>query len=184
MDVGTRGQRKRKVILYIAMSLDGYIADRQGGVDWLDQASHGEEDSGYEDFIQTVDTVLMGYRTYHQVTTQLSPDQWPYEGLTAYVLTHRHLSDPKDIHFVNGPLDQLLDRLRGEEGKDIWLCGGAELVRQTAETDQIDQIRLTILPVLLGGGVRLFGEGEESRFPHLTGCRRRGGMVECIYDRR
>ena len=54
----------RKVILYIAVSLDGFIADRQGGVDWLEQASKGEEDSGYDEFIQKVDTVLMGYKTY------------------------------------------------------------------------------------------------------------------------
>ena len=59
-----------------------------------------------------------------------------------------------------------------------------EMVRQAAEADQIDQIRLTILPVLLGGGIRLFGEREESTFLHLTDCCRRGEMVECIYDRR
>ena len=174
----------RKVILYIAVSLDGFIADRQGGVDWLEQASMGEENSGYDEFIQKVDTVLMGYKTYHQVTTQLSPDQWPYQGLTTYVLTHRHLDDQKGIHFFNGPLDQLLDCLKEEKGKNIWLCGGAELVRQAAEAGQIDQIRLTILPVLLGGGIRLFGEREESTFLHLTDCCRRGEMVECIYDRR
>ena len=105
----------RKVILYIAVSLDGFIADRQGGVDWLERASNGEEDSGYDEFIQKVDTVLMGYKTYHQVTTQLSPDQWPYQGLTTYVLTHRHLDDQKGIHFFNGPLDQLLDCLKEED---------------------------------------------------------------------
>ena len=59
-----------------------------------------------------------------------------------------------------------------------------EMVRQAAEAGQIDQIRLTILPVLLGGGFRLFGEREESTFLHLTDCCRRGEMVECIYDRR
>lgn len=74
--------------------------------------------------------------------------------------------------------------MKEEKGKNIWLCGGAELVRQAAEADQIDQIRLTILPVLLGGGIRLFGEREESTFLHLTDCCRRGEMVECIYDRR
>ena len=92
----------RKVILYIAVSLDGFIADRQGGVDWLERASNGEEDSGYDEFIQKVDTVLMGYKTYHQVTTQLSPDQWPYQGLTTYVLTHRHLDVKKASIFLTG----------------------------------------------------------------------------------
>ena len=73
----------REVILYIAMSLDGYIADAQGGVDWL--GGHGEPEEGMESYsrlLQRIDTVVMGWNTYHQVTTQLSPDRWVYEGCT------------------------------------------------------------------------------------------------------
>ena len=82
----------REVILYIAMSLDGYIADAQGGVDWL--GGHGEPEEGMESYsrlLQRIDTVVMGWNTYHQVTTQLSPDRWVYEGLHTYVITHRPL---------------------------------------------------------------------------------------------
>ena len=82
----------REVILYIAMSLDGYIADAQGGVDWL--GGHGEPEEGMESYsrlLQRIDTVVMGWNTYHQVTTQLSPDRWVYEGLHTYVVTHRPL---------------------------------------------------------------------------------------------
>ena len=80
----------RKVILYIAMSLDGYIADKNGGVDWLSgQGAEGAEEGTYSEFIKGIDTVVMGWNTYVQVKTELSPEIWPYEELTSYVITHR-----------------------------------------------------------------------------------------------
>ena len=92
----------RKVILYIAISLDGYVADNNGSVDWLggvdvDYAG----DYGYDDFIANVDTVVMGGRTYRQVVQELSPNVWPYAGLQSYVLTRQPLPDKNEIHFVN-----------------------------------------------------------------------------------
>ena len=72
----------RSVILYIAMSLDGYIADREGGVDWLAGQEPGQDmPDSYSTLLERIDTVLLGWNTYHQLTTQLSPEQWPYEGL-------------------------------------------------------------------------------------------------------
>lgn len=92
----------RKVSLFIAMSLDGYIADKKGGVDWLNgQDSGTETEDGYSTFIQDVDTVLMGWNTYHQIVTQLSPDQWVYPDQTSYVFTHRQL--PLPITFIFPP---------------------------------------------------------------------------------
>ena len=82
----------RNVILYIAMSLDGYLADANGGVAWLDgDGSDSLHPGSYEAFSETVDTVLMGYRTYRQIVTELSPETWPYCGKTTYVWTHREL---------------------------------------------------------------------------------------------
>ena len=91
----------REVILYIAMSLDGYIADAQGGVDWL--GGHGEPEEGMESYsrlLQRIDTVVMGWNTYHQVTTELSPERWVYEGLHTYVITHRPLPAAPGITFT------------------------------------------------------------------------------------
>ena len=71
----------RSIILYIAMSLDGYIADREGGVDWLAGQEPGQDmPDSYSTLLERIDTVLLGWNTYHQLTTQLSPEQWPYEG--------------------------------------------------------------------------------------------------------
>lgn len=99
----------RRIVLYIAMSLDGYLADPAGDVDWLTgQDPSWEGDGGYSDFVRTVDTVILGRRTYDQITTQLSPSAWPYEGLSAWVLTHRDAPEPEgDIHFTDLSLDRL-----------------------------------------------------------------------------
>lgn len=174
----------RKVILYISLSLDGYIADREGGVDWLggtDPAYQG--DYGYGDFVQGVDTVVMGCRTYEQIITQLSPGEWPYGGMAAYVLTHRRMEDTREVRFYNGPLAALLARLKGEPGRDVWLCGGAELARQAMEDGLVDEYHLTIMPVLLGDGVRLFPQGLPGQRLSLSAVRTENGVVDCIYQK-
>ena len=112
----------RKVVLYIAMSLDGYIADKQGGVSWLsgqDASVESQNDGGYGTFVSTIDSVVMGYTTYHQVVTELAPDAWPYTGLNSYVLTHRQVSSTEDVTFVNQPVTDLIKQLRQQTGKAI-----------------------------------------------------------------
>ena len=79
----------KKVTVFIAMSLDGYIADSKGNVDWL--AGQGNDDDNidsYSEFAKEIDTVVMGWNTYHQIVTELSPDEWVYSDFTAYVITH------------------------------------------------------------------------------------------------
>ena len=176
----------RRIVLYIAMSLDGYLADSAGGVDWLTgQDPAWEGDGGYSDFVQTVDTVIMGRRTYDQITTQLSPGAWPYEGLSAWVLTHRSAPAAEgDIHFTDQSLDRLAARLQSLPGRDIWLCGGADLVRQALELDLIDELRLTIIPTLLGAGVPLFRGLKGQKRLELVSHRDENGMVEWTYRRR
>lgn len=75
----------RKIILYIAMSLDGKIADENGNVNWLVGDDIHDTSSTYDNFIQNIDTVIMGYNTYHQVVTELSPDTWVYKELKTFV---------------------------------------------------------------------------------------------------
>lgn len=131
-----------KTILYIAMSLDGFIADRQDGVDWLDsQAPADDAPSSYPNFIQTVDTVLMGRNTYDQVIQVLSPGHWPYTGLHTFVLTHRPAVRQPGVQFVDEDAPHLLARLRAQAGKDIWVCGGAALAQDCIRADCIDQYR-------------------------------------------
>lgn len=175
----------RKISLFIAMSLDGYIADSKGGVDWLNGQGNDEEDiDTYSEFIKTIDTILMGWNTYHQIVTELSPNEWVYNGATTYVITHKeHISSEK-IRFVNTDPVGLVKRLKGEDGKDVWICGGANLVQQFVNEDLIDRYHITVVPVLLGSGIRLFENGKDKIYLRLLDTQSYNGMTELIYERR
>lgn len=175
----------RKVTLFIAMSLDGYIADSQGKVEWLEgQGEDTENVDSYSEFIKEIDTVIMGWNTYHQIVTELSPDRWAYEELTTYVITHREGNPTEKIRFTDTKPAVLVKRLRQEKGKGIWICGGANVVQQLMEEDMIDCYYITVLPTLLGSGIRLFGEGREERKLKLLNTRVYNGMTELVYVRR
>ena len=174
----------RKAVLYIALSLDGFIADSAGGVGWLHGHDPGLEEGSYGEFAATVDTVIMGRRTYDQVRGELSPGAWPYEGMDCYVLTHRPADGaPEGVAFTDEAPDKLLRRLRALPGRDIWICGGAETAMQLLRAGEIDVLRLSLIPTLLGGGHRLFGPpGREQRLRFL-GCRAINGIAELTYVR-
>jgi dihydrofolate reductase len=175
----------RKVILYIAMSLDGYIADQDGGVGWLvGDGSDSADPGSYDEFIQTVDTVIMGHTTYHQIMTELSPEKWPYSGKTSYVITHNKLEPSEEVIFIDLKLDALIPALMNEEGKDIWICGGASIVNQLVASDLIDRYWITIIPTLLGRGISLFAHHEKEIPLKLVATRSYNGMTDLLYERR
>lgn len=176
----------REIHLFIAMSLDGCIADPQGGVDWL--RGQGEPTAADPDpygvFIQGIDTVLMGWNTYHQIVTQLSPDAWPYPDQTTYVFTHRDCPDAPGLRFVHSSPAQLVRQLRQQPGRDIWVCGGAQLVHQLLEADLVDRFYITVIPTLLGEGVRLFAPTGKALELELVSTQSYNGMVDLAYRRR
>ena len=174
----------RRTVLYIAMSLDCYIADPTSSVAWI--CGHGEEPpaDSYESFSKTIDTVMMGWTTYHQVICELSPGKWPYEGLTTYVFTHRHPEPASDVVFTDEEPSVLVKRLNNMGGRDIWICDGASIVQPLLIDDLIDEYRISVIPVLLGGGTRLF-EGLHPEFRlHLSRMQASDGIVELVYERR
>lgn len=175
----------RELLLYIAASADGYIADGTGSVGWLDMVE--ADFSGefcYDRLLTEVDTVVMGYNTYHQVVTQLSPGVWPYQGLECYVLTHRKLVDTTEVRFVDLPLATLLAQLNQRPGRSIWLCGGSQLIRQAVERDLIDEYRIATLPLFLGDGIRLFAPAGVRVPLRLCSVRAEQGAVLTVYRRR
>lgn len=174
-----------KVKLYIAMSLDGYIADDQGLVDWISgdgsQANHA---GTYEEFIKEIDSVIMGYNTYHQVRYDLSPDVWAYEGKETYVLTSKKIDDRDAIFFVNESLETLIDTIKDKRYKhDIWICGGASIVKQAIQKDLIDEYRIAIIPTVLSSGIPLF-QSEQKHDLKLIATQNYNGIVEITYERR
>ena len=178
-----RKEKMRKTVLYIGMSLDGYIADPNGGVGWMNgQEESAENGDSYENFIKTVDTVIMGWNTYHQVTTELSVGEWVYEGLTTWVITHRTAEEGEKatespILFTDRSPCDLVKSLKKEEGKNIWICGGADIVRQLMEEDLIDVYHVSILPTLLGDGIRLFQTLEKGKKLRLIRTESENGRV-------
>lgn len=175
----------KKVVLYIAMSLDGYIADKDGGVAWLMGDGSDESNQGsYPEFIETVDTVIMGYSTYHQVVTELSPERWVYPGKTSFVLTHKKLASSEEIIFTDESLKTLITRLKSEPGKDIWICGGASIVNQLMDSDLIERYWMTVIPTILGYGVRLFGNHDKAIPLKLISTQTHNGMTDLVYERR
>ena len=174
----------RETVLFIAMSLDGYIADSSGGVAWLHGQDEALGDGGvYEAFVRDVDVVLMGWKTYRQIVTELSPDAWVYEGMTTYVFTHRALPSTAAVRFTDEPPAALVRRLRAEEGGRIWVCGGAALAQQLMREGLIDRYDLSVIPTILGAGVPLFGGAQDARRLRLLDARADNGIVRLIYAR-
>lgn len=179
------------ITLYIATSVDGFIADDDGDVEWLeafestresDGKSEGEGESGYDAFFADIDALVMGANTYEQVR---SFGAWPYEDRPTYVLTHDDTEPVVDsvdtVEFVDEPVADLAPRLR-DQYASIWLVGGAQVARAFLEAGQVDQLRLTIAPILLGGGIRLFGtNGPRNRLKLEETTTLENGLVELRY---
>lgn len=176
---------KRKVILYISQSLDGFIADRKGNVDWiLGNNENYDSDYGYENFIKDVDTVILGANTYKQIKNELSPDKWVYENLQSYVLTNEIIEDTTNIKYVNMKIKELINRLQKEHGKNIWICGGANLVNQCVKEDLIDEYQITTVPIILGNGFRLFEANNKNIKLELKDTKEENGLILGIYAKR
>lgn len=175
----------RKIHLFIAMSLDGYIADSKGGVDWLKgQGNDSETIDTYSEFVKNIDTILMGQNTYHQIVTELSPTEWVYRDFKTYVITHTENLSTEKIHFTSiSPVD-LLKKLKAEKGKDIWICGGANIIQQLLYEDMIDQYYISIIPTLLGSGIRLFENGKRELKLKLLKTQTYNGITDLVYARR
>ncbi len=172
----------RKIILYISMSLDGYLADANYGVSFLEGDGSSPNDTGtYPSFIEKIDTIIMGYRTYHQVQTELSPNVWPYEKQLTYVLTHKNLTDGTNVKFINTPSIDFFNQLKTQKGKDVFLCGGAEIVKYCYDLGVIDEFRIAIIPVILGNGIKLFLPTEGQTKLSLKQVITYNGITEIIY---
>ncbi len=174
----------KKVVVYIAMSLDGYVADVRGDVNWLSgDGSEPQSMGSYPNFIQTVDTIIMGFSTYDQITTALSPEMWPYKEQTTYVMTRREMSSRMGVVMVNGSLHGLISRLKEDPGKDIWICGGARIINQLVELDLIDRYHISVIPIILGDGLSLFDKREKSLTLRLVSTAKYNGIVDLVYER-
>ena len=168
-----------RLILYIAVSLDCYIARKDGSVDFLEgHQADWPGDYGYQDFISGIRAVVMGGNTYREVSQVLSPDHWPYEGLDSYVFTSRPEAPRPGVTFLSGDPVPALRSLKAQvSGGDIWLCGGGVLISALERAGLIDEYQLSVMPVLLGDGIPLFPSPRPQRKLELLGTSSENGVL-------
>jgi dihydrofolate reductase len=154
----------RKVKLYIAASLDGKIARKNGAIDWLPDPT--AEDYGYQQFYDSIGIALMGYKTY-EICLQFG--EWPYKGNSTYVFSRDASKTvlPEANLITQNPID-FVKQLREQDGKDIWLVGGGEIIALLHDAGLIDEYILALIPVILGEGIELFPGVKQQQNLRLT----------------
>jgi dihydrofolate reductase len=144
-----------KIILFIATSLDGYIASPDGTVDWLFQDS----DYGYTEFMASVDAVMMGRKTWEQAKTF---EEIPFAGKKVFVFTRMSsLSSDERIRYVHGKIATVVSEIGQGIERNMWLVGGGDLIQQFIDQQMIDEFRLFVHPIILGSGIPLFLRNSE-----------------------
>ena len=172
--------------VFIATSLDGFIAREDGTLDWLDAANARVpegEDCGYVPFLDSVDALIMGRNTYEKVLT-LGP--WPYRGKPVIVLSRRHLKIPVDLrktveHSSESP-KELFDRFSEEGFKRLYIDGGTTIRRFLTE-GLINDITITVSPVIIGRGISLFGGlNQDISLKHINTKIYDFGFIQSTYQ--
>ncbi len=146
----------KKIKLYIAASLNGKIAEKDGSVAWLERIPNPDKnDYGYEAFSNSVDTTIQGYNTYKQILDW--GIEFPYKKTKNYVLTRKQdVKDTKDVKFINKNPIERIKKLKQEKGKDIWLIGGGTINTLLLNEGLIDEIQIFVMPIILPEGIEVF----------------------------
>jgi dihydrofolate reductase len=143
----------RKIVLYIATSLDGFIAKENGSLDWL-FAIEGVGDNGFTEFYQTIDTIIMGRGTYDHLMTMV--EEYPHADKKSYIFSRQENRQELHVEFVSDNVADFVQKLKQQEGSNIWLVGGADLLDKFLKENLIDELIITFSPIILGKGIPLF----------------------------
>jgi dihydrofolate reductase len=178
--------RKRKIIVYIATSADGFIARADGSVDWLDRPRL-KGDYGMGMFYQSIDTILWGRKTC-DVALEFQKKGVPGAefdpGVKNYVFTRGPLPSaaPGGVQFVNEPIKAFANRLRKQKGKHIWMMGGAGIIASFLDEGEIDEFMIHVIPEFIGEGIPLIEPARRTVPLKLISCRKfPDGVVELHY---
>lgn len=172
----------RKIILFIAMSLDGFIAKENGDISFLNKVERPNENYFYFDFLKTVDTVIMGRKTYDKVKG--FGIEFPHKDRKCYVISRNLKGKNEDIEYFNGNIEDLIYKLKTNNGKNIFIDGGAEIVNLLIKRNLIDKYVISIIPTILGEGVRLFSsDNKEVNLKMIKTYHFQSGLVQIWYDK-
>ncbi|MGE5423793.1 MAG: dihydrofolate reductase family protein [Syntrophothermus sp.] len=174
--------QKRRVIIYVATSLDGYIATAEGELNWLALAEKANEDYGYSDFIKNIDTVIMGRKTYDKVRS--FGIEFPHKDKQLIILTRQKFPPLENTTYYDGDLEKLIRELKSQPGKNIYVDGGTDVIHQMMISNLVDEFIITVVPILLGHGMPLFMDHRpEMQIRHISTKTFDTGVVQSHYKR-
>jgi dihydrofolate reductase len=178
-----------KVTIHMVSSLDGIIAKKDNSVSWFDTSDYYEKgvevtEPDVEKFLKTIDCYIMGSRTYEHALELSKSYGWAYGDVPTIVITHRNLTiDRQNIEIYSGDLNKLVDERLKPSYKNVWLVGGAMLAKDFIRLKLADEIRLSVMPIILGEGALFFDHIGQEQVLHLKDVTAyKSGMVELCYE--
>lgn len=175
----------RKISLFIAISLDGYIAKPNNDLSFLKIVEKEGEDYGYAKFTSAIDTLIVGRKTYDYVLKEIGSSHYDNGERDIYVITRTPKPNKGRVTFYTGDIAELVKKLKSENGKDIYCDGGAEVINELLKLDLIDEYIIFIIPILLGNGTRLFKDGRPEQLLELISSKSFDtGLMQLHYKRK
>ncbi|WP_423148069.1 dihydrofolate reductase family protein [Rubrolithibacter danxiaensis] len=175
----------RKLSLFIAASLDGYIAKPGDDLNFLKLVEKEGEDYGYAEFTNTIDTLIIGRKTYDYVLNEIGSSHYNNGERDVYVITRTERPDAGRVKFYSGDLAELVHKLKNENGKNIYCDGGAEIINELLKDDLVDEFIISVIPVLLGDGTRLFKDGRPEQLLEFVSAKTfETGLTQLHYKRK
>ncbi len=175
----------RKLSLFIAASLDGYIAKPNDDLSFLKSVEKEGEDYGYSEFTANIDTIILGRKTYDYVLREIGPDYYDNGQRDVYVITRTERPRSGRTTFYTGELTTLIHQLKSQEGKDIYCDGGAEIINELLKHNLIDEFIISVIPVLVGNGIRLFKDNRPEQQLELVSVKSFDtGLTQLYYKRK
>lgn len=175
----------RKVSLFIATSLDGYIAKPNDDLSFLKIVEKEGEDYGYTEFTENIDTLIIGRKTYDSVLKELGSSHYDNGKRDVYVITRTEKPNVGRTTFYTGNLTDLVKQLQSENGKNIYCDGGSEIINELLKNDLVDEFIISIVPVLLGNGTRLFKDGRpEQELQFVSAKTYETGLTQLYFKRK
>lgn len=166
------------------MSLDGFLATKDDDLSWLSIVEKEGEDYGYVAFNKTVDAYIVGRRTYDKVLEMTGGSFPPAKQHKCFIITRQERKDENGVSFFNGDIEDLINGFKEKEGKNIYCDGGSQIVKLLMDKNLIDEYRISVIPIILGDGKRLFrGETPTIKLKALPSKQYEKGVVQLNYER-
>lgn len=167
------------------MSLDGYIAKPNDDLSFLKLVEKDGEDYGYAKFTADIDTIIIGRKTYDYVLKEIGASHYDNGQRDVYVITRTERPQIGRTIFYTGNIAELVEKLKSEKGKNIYCDGGAEVINELLKNSLIDEFIISIIPVLLGNGTKLFKDGRPEQILEFVSAKTfETGLVQLYYKKK